>query len=457
MGLMKKDIKVTVVIAVYNSEKYLCHTLDSVCAQTLQEIEIICVDDGSSDASLSVLERYAKSDDRIVVLKQPEPSDGAAKARNLGIQYAHGNYLCILDSDDFFEPDMLERAYRKAVNTDSDIVIYDGYVFDEMIGTDKEVGFILYPEHLPKDADVFRPADYADRLFQMTIGAAWNCLVKRSFAENYALQFQSFHHADDLGFVYLAFACADKIAVLRERFVHYRMNNGNSQSANISKWPETAYQAFAHLQGELLSRGIYGKFKVSFVQAALSYIMFYLENMRNYRAFTRLYENVRNKYLNQLEILDIPDDKFMNPYLLNFRNALRDMTAAEYLYQKMYRLPPFQNRDAWKENIPEKSRMIIYGAGKLGAGIFSEIIREKRYKILAWVDRNFQEIGYPVMSPECIRTAEFDYILVALESESLYKTVYMYLIECGVPGSRILWIGEKKKTACHVKYLGTDI
>ena len=126
MDLKKNGIKVTVVVAVYNSERYLRQTLDSILAQTLQEIEIICVDDGSVDSSLSILKKYACLDDRLIVLEQTEQSDGAGKARNLGLIHAHGQYLAFLDSDDFFEPDMLEKAYDKAIKTQSDIVIYDG-------------------------------------------------------------------------------------------------------------------------------------------------------------------------------------------------------------------------------------------------------------------------------------------------------------------------------------------
>ena len=102
MDRMQKDIKVSVITAVYNSEAYLPAMLDSVLAQSLKEIEIICVDDGSADRSLAILKEYAKKDQRIVVLQQKEKTDGAAAARNLGIGHANGQYLSILDSDDFF-------------------------------------------------------------------------------------------------------------------------------------------------------------------------------------------------------------------------------------------------------------------------------------------------------------------------------------------------------------------
>lgn len=440
MDLTEEKILVSVIIAVYNSEKYLRNTLDSVCAQTLQEIEIICVDDGSEDSSLSILKEYACLDDRIKVLSQTEKSDGAAKARNLGLIHARGEYLSILDSDDFFEPDMLEKTYRNAVVTDADIVIYDGYVFDENTGADRETGFIMCAEYLPEGREIFSPEENRDTLFQMTLGAAWNCLVKRSFVQNYGIRFQSFHHADDLGFVYLAFACAEKIVVLKERLIHYRMNNMDSQAANISKWPESSYQALLQLKKELTVRGLYEEFKVSFVQAAMSYLIFYLENMRDFRAFISLFESIREKYLKELGIMEISDEQFQNQEWAKYRDALQNMTAAEYLYRKTLGMSPFESGAVWKEKIPVKSEIVIYGAGDAGTEFFCEAIREKRCRVLAWLDRQYEKIGFPVESPERIKTLDYDYVVVAVKAQALYKAIRSYLKECGVYEERILWI-----------------
>lgn len=442
MDKIERDIKVSVVIAVYNSEKYLRSTLDSVCAQSLKEIEIICVDDGSADNSLSILQEYAKHDERIIVLQQMEQTDGAAAARNLGMENAHGQYLSVLDSDDFFESNMLEKVYKRAVDTDADIVIYDGYVFDEYNNADKEVGYILHPEYLPVGKDVFMPRENAELLFQMTIGAAWNCMVRRSLVENNQIRFQSFHHADDLGFVYVAFACASRIAVLNDRFVHYRLNNAESQAANIGKWPQTSYLALMQLKKELMLRGIYEDFKVTFAQQVMIYVIFYLDGMRDYSAFSKLYKELQDKYLNELGVFEIPDYKYSNRYWLEIRDFINGKTAAEYLFRKMYKLPPFAKDAAWREKMPEKSSVVIYGAGNEGTNLFSELQVEKKYCIKAWVDRQYENIGYPVVSPEIIKTLDFDYVLVAVAAEGLYRAISTYLLECGVKTGQICWIGD---------------
>lgn len=111
--------KVSVLIAVYNAERYLTECLDSVSSQSLQDIQIICVDDGSTDGSLEILQQYAARDERIDVVHLPE-NGGIAVARNEGLRIANGEYVMILDSDDWLAPDAIEKAY-KSVTAAEDI------------------------------------------------------------------------------------------------------------------------------------------------------------------------------------------------------------------------------------------------------------------------------------------------------------------------------------------------
>ena len=124
-----EGIKVSVIMAVYNAERYLRQALESVCQQTLRDIEIICVDDGSTDGSMEILKEFAGQDDRIKILQHLEKTDGAAAARNMGLQAARGEYLSFLDADDWFEPDMLEKAYEKASLRELDVLIFGSIIF----------------------------------------------------------------------------------------------------------------------------------------------------------------------------------------------------------------------------------------------------------------------------------------------------------------------------------------
>ena len=140
--------KVSVVMAVYNSEKYLKKALASVFSQTLREIEIICVDDGSADASLSILEEAAKSEPRMKILRHTEPTDGAGAARNLGMAAATGTYLSTLNADDFFEiTNSLESGTAKEKFTFGDFLdelksIIDSSSFNEVLSIVNELKVI---------------------------------------------------------------------------------------------------------------------------------------------------------------------------------------------------------------------------------------------------------------------------------------------------------------------------
>ena len=107
---MEENIKVSVILPVYNGETYLSECLDAILGQTLKEIEVICVNDGSTDRSPEILREYAARDSRIRVIDQE--NTGAGAARNNGMAQARGEYLSFLDADDFFEPQMLEARTK---------------------------------------------------------------------------------------------------------------------------------------------------------------------------------------------------------------------------------------------------------------------------------------------------------------------------------------------------------
>lgn len=431
------DVKVSVVVAVYNSAAYLRETLDSICAQTLKDIEIILVDDGSTDESYKILEEYAAGDNRIKVLKQTEPSDGAALARNMGVSVASGEFVSVLDADDLFEPDMLQKAYDRAVVTGAEAVIFDGDLYDEKLGTFRDTGMILRREFLP-DMDVFAPSENADRLFFMTIGSAWNVLFKRELIVHEDLKFHSFHHADDLGFVYLGFATAGKIAVLPNKLVHYRCNNSASQAANLEKWPEAAAGAMTELKKELDARGIFDIYRVTFAELAFHYFELYLDRMPDYDGFEKLYLSWKDKHADELGLCRISDDEFVQKRIAKIRQRLMHLSPGQYLFEKENRCGLFASDENWRKIIPESSRIILYCAGKLGKELFGELINDNTYKLVSWADVKFENYGYPVEDPHEAIKRKYDHILVAIESEAVFTSIKKALTAMGVDESKII-------------------
>lgn len=197
--------KVSVIMPVYNVEKYLRQCMDSVVNQTLRDIEIICVDDGSTDGSLEILMEYAAHDSRITVLRQQNMRAGAA--RNAGLAIARGEYLSFLDSDDFFEPNMLQLLVAKITETRSDIVMCDCFLYNDAERRDECVEWTLRSELVKR---TFSCVNLPNDIFTLSNCWVWNRLYKHSFIKNNNIRFQNLGVANDTYFSCIATASAKK-------------------------------------------------------------------------------------------------------------------------------------------------------------------------------------------------------------------------------------------------------
>ena len=188
----------SVVIPVYCAEKTLIQCLNSICAQTLKDFEIICVDDGSTDNSLDILNTYASKDRRFHILHQE--NQGAGVARNLGLSYATGKYVVFLDADDYFMPRLLELAYKKAEATCSDIVLYAAKQYNQEKNVSFLAPWILKTKCLPWKK-CFSADEVADVLFQITTPEPWSKMFRLDFIRRENLHFQALKNANDVFFV----------------------------------------------------------------------------------------------------------------------------------------------------------------------------------------------------------------------------------------------------------------
>ena len=190
--------KISVIIPVYNAEKYLEKCLDSILQQTFREIEVICVDDGSQDASKQILRRYASQDARVIVVEQKNMYAGVA--RNRGMELAKGKYLIFLDADDFFHPDMLRRAYACSEQYRADITIFNVKCFSDQTKITFK-GKWLYNKDLIPQKQPFSMHDIYSQIFQITTAAPWNKLFNREFIQREQILFQGTRSTNDVYFV----------------------------------------------------------------------------------------------------------------------------------------------------------------------------------------------------------------------------------------------------------------
>ena len=201
--------KVSIVIPVYNVEKYLRQCLDSVVNQTLQDIEIICVNDGSKDSSLQIMQEYQVKDPRIKIIDKENSGYGASM--NRGFDAATGEYVIHVDPDDWVEQDMLQALYEKAVAESADMVICD---YSEDIG-DKRKVVVQKPSSLDANI-VFK------ELFHSLHGSCWNKLVRRSLFDRFGIRFpKGYTILEDLYVSAMLCSHDIKIAYLPKAFYHY--------------------------------------------------------------------------------------------------------------------------------------------------------------------------------------------------------------------------------------------
>ena len=300
--------KVSVIIPVYNVEDYLRECLDSVVNQTLKEIEIICVDDGSTDKSLDILLEYAKKDNRITVLKQENLHAGVA--RNAGLAVARGEYLSFLDSDDFFELNMHEEMYKKAKEDDADVVVCNAQEYDTKTGKYNVCRFPVSPQLFP-DKDCVSAEELGDKLFQANSCLAWNKLLNASFVCSINLKCAATKSCNDNVFIYGLLTRAQKIVLYNKVFVNYRVNNPNSlQRSKASSW-ECVCLAYVALKKKMQEMDVYEKYRRTFVNKALQSCLYYWSTIEG-EAKQKLYDALQNKYFDLLDIKDYGEDYYYN-------------------------------------------------------------------------------------------------------------------------------------------------
>ncbi|MBM6854701.1 glycosyltransferase family 2 protein [Mediterraneibacter glycyrrhizinilyticus] len=299
---------VSVIIPVYNVEKYLRQCLDSVTAQTLSDIEIICVNDSSTDGSLSILEEYAEKDDRIRVVTQQ--NGGAGAARNRGLSMASGKYLSFLDSDDFFEPDMLELAYRKAEEDRADFVVFNSNQYY----TDKEkfveVAWTLRVKEIPPYTP-FSHRQMTDNIFKVFVGWAWDKLYNREFVMKNHLLFQEQRTSNDMYFVFSAVAIAKRISVVNKVLAHQRRDAKDSLSKTRENSWYCFYDALMALRGRLQEEGIFKETEKDYINYALHSTLWNINTLAE-PTRSKLIDKMNSEWFEALGIKGKPEDYFYN-------------------------------------------------------------------------------------------------------------------------------------------------
>lgn len=252
---IKHTPKVSVIIPVYNVAAYLPQCLDSVINQTLKDIEIICIDDGSTDVSLTILKEYAQKDKRITILHQQNLYAGVA--RNAGMSVARGKYLSFLDSDDFFEPTMLQEMFDCANKYDLDICVCNADIYNDKNQKFYPTTWMLRPNVIAQRGDVFNAQKLGHDIYYFTNPAAWNKLYRHKFIKQNHLYFQNLQTCNDIGMGWAALSLAQRIAAIDKVFVHYRSGSDVQISSNRGHGAINIIHAYYYIKNFLLQNNLY--------------------------------------------------------------------------------------------------------------------------------------------------------------------------------------------------------
>ena len=225
--------KISVIVPVYNTEKFLPTCLESIINQTYQNLEIIIINDGSTDSSLTLCEQYQKQDKRIKIINKK--NEGQAIARNTGIKEATGNYIHFIDSDDFISLNYYENMLKAGAKTNADILL--GEVYNEK-----------HPNTSIKYQDIYLLKNLDDKIYKTLFfihGWCWRYLIKREFVLKNNLSFTKGHIIEDIPFTLSAAIAANKIITVPGAEYFYRFNTSSSMNNKKEKKKRDSDRTYA--------------------------------------------------------------------------------------------------------------------------------------------------------------------------------------------------------------------
>ena len=226
----QKQPKISILVPCYNVEKYLPQCLDSIVGQTLRDIEIIVINDGSKDSTLDIIKSYAARDDRIKIIDKE--NEGYGKSMNRGLDAATGEYVGIVESDDWIDADMFESLVKIADENNVDVVKSNFYRYTTTDGEKNDLCESLPSYHTDM---VINPREKTDVFFSSP--AIWSAIYKRDFLVKNNIRFLESAGASfqDTGFNFKVFACTTRAYLTTRAWLHYRCDNENSSVKSTGK------------------------------------------------------------------------------------------------------------------------------------------------------------------------------------------------------------------------------
>lgn len=390
--MFTNSVLLTVIITVYNIAPYIGKCIESVMRQTYENIEILLIDDGSTDGSGEICDKYTQKDRRIK--SYHIQNRGVVTARKFGVEVAAGEVITFIDGDDWIEQDMYEcmlSAYLK----DKPDMVTSGLIWE---WTHKKTVLLdgieegVYEKDSIRKNILTRAVYDIKKEMQGITASVCDKLFRRSVLKEAIEGIDSqLTLGEDGAIVYGFVARADKIVVIHQAWYHY-------------------------VQRENSANKTYGL-----------------------AAFEKLYR-LKNCLMDQYRGLGI--EKEMTGQV--------DYYVKEFLYRVIEKLYQFDLRGIMYlfpyEAVPPKSKVILYGAGNIGRSYWKSLQVEDYAEVVGWVDKNYAELrkfGIPAESLEDAISKKYDFVVIAINDKDVVKEIKNTLLSCGVQKEKIVWKKSK--------------
>ena len=324
-------IKVSVVVPVYNVDEFLDNTLSDITGQTLREIEIICVDDGSTDNSCKIIEEWMEKDSRIQLIRQKNQYAGVA--RNNGLKQAHGKYVIFWDADDLFEHNALEVMYAQAEQENSDICICGKQTFNKF--------------------------DVPDYIFNLTNNVPWNKLYLKEFITKNKLQYQAIKQANDTYFTIMALFLAERITYVKDVLIAYRVNNDESLSGKASDTVFCAYDSWLYAKEHIEKYPDFNLVRFSFLNRALSGFYHALNIQTTFESYEKLYRKLVEEGFHEFGLDECTEENIYAVWMYKDMQKMYETEPADFLVQKsITRRVNNENNNVRRKILREKNAVL---------------------------------------------------------------------------------------------------
>lgn len=337
----------SVVIPCYNAEHFVREAVASAQAQTVQDIEIVCVNDGSTDATLSVLHELASEDARVRVIDQPNGGEGPA--RDAGLCAATGDWLYFLDADDLMEPGLLEEAIGACESCRADLAVFRTVLLDAQTGEERVCTWSFDRSWTAEEW--FCPRENPARLFNSFQNWVHNKLFRASFVRKRGLHMQHVHRTADLLFTCRALAEANRIALVDKPLHKYRVNNPHSAMQTSDSFPLDFYEGFVELRASLERAGTWDLYHDSFVNWAIEGVFINLRHTRSLAGFLSIVDAMREEGLAKLDILDFPRSSSDMEFRYDMVRGIMDLSNEEILFNYLAMFRTEANGAATKRSL----------------------------------------------------------------------------------------------------------